>query len=318
MRRSWKIAAVAVGAIVLLLIAAGGAIYVAGMTARGRALIERATFALTAGHVKLAGLGGSWPSRLTLAGLTLSDRSGVWLTAKTISLQWTPFDLLWRTVRIERLHADQVVLIRLPQSAAGGPTPRRIPRVAVAQASIDRLELAAGLAGRPATLVVRGGILLQSADNLQARLDADRIGGDGRYRLRLAFDPQRMDADLEVREPAGGPLENIVGLPGLGALSATLTLKGARTAENFDLKIDAGELRARAHGRANLARRTADFTYSLRAPAMRPRADLAWGHIESSGHWRGGIDAPRADGKLDVADLRVGAGARRCRLCTWT
>lgn len=310
MRRAWKITATAVGAVVLAAVVLCGAIYIAGVTPRGRAMIERVTYALTSGHVKLSGLGGSLPSQLTLAELELSDRGGVWLTAKNISLQWAPLDLLWRTVLVRRLHADHVLLARLPVSAANAKRIHRaIPRIVVTEGSIDSLELGPKLAGRPASLVVHGGILLRSADDLQAQVDAERIGGDGRYRLRLAFDPQRMDAALEVHEPAGGPLENIVGLPNLGALSATITLKGARTAEDFDLKIDAGDLRARAHGSADLPRHTANFTYSIDAPAMRPRADLAWGRIDSSGHWRGGVDAPIADGRLDISDLRVGASA---------
>ncbi len=309
MRRALKITAAAAGAVVLSVVVLCGAIYTAGMSARGRAMIERVTYALTSGRVRLSGLGGSWPSQLTLAGLELSDRSGVWLTAKNISMRWAPLDLLWRTVHIERLHADHVLLARLPVSAANAErTHRAIPRIVVTNGSIDSLELGPNLAGRPAALVVRGGISMRSAEDLQAQVEAERIGGDGRYRLRLAFDPKRMDAALEVHEPAGGPLESIVGLPNLGALAATMTLKGARTTEDFDLKVDAGGLRARAHGSANLPGRSADFAYSIEAPAMRPRADLAWGRIDSSGHWRGAIGAPSADGKLDISDLRVGAG----------
>ena len=49
---------------------------------------------------------------------------------------------------------------------------------------------------------------------------ARRIDGDGEYELHLHFDEKRMDASLKLHEPAGGPLENILSLPGLGALQA--------------------------------------------------------------------------------------------------
>ena len=81
MRRRLKISAWVVGAVGVFMVVLGGAVWVAGNTDSGRALIERLTYQLTAGHVKLSGLGGGFPMQLTLRELQLSDGSGVWLTA---------------------------------------------------------------------------------------------------------------------------------------------------------------------------------------------------------------------------------------------
>ncbi|HUX74695.1 MAG TPA: translocation/assembly module TamB domain-containing protein [Steroidobacteraceae bacterium] len=308
MRRAWRISAAVAGALLLLVVLLIAAAFLAGTTAGGRAAVERLTYTLSAGRVQLAGLDGSSLSQLTLAELTLRDRRGVWLTAQRVSLQWSPLALLRRELKIEAVHAARVNLERIPVSALR-PTGSRasIPHIDVAQASIDRLKLAPQVAGRSATLAVRGGVHLRSLDDLAARFDAARIDGDGRYDLRLRFDRKRLSGTLAVHEPAGGPLATILGLPGLGALSATMTLDGLRSAEQVDVRIEAGALRARAQGRVDLSARTADITYFLGAPAMRPRPDLAWRRLASSGQWRGGLDEPLVDAHLDVEDLRLGA-----------
>jgi len=81
MRRAVKISAWALAASVLLVAALLGTVWIAGNTDPGRAWIERLTYRLTSGYVKLSGLGGSFPTQLTLDRLELTDGRGVWLTA---------------------------------------------------------------------------------------------------------------------------------------------------------------------------------------------------------------------------------------------
>ena len=167
------------------------------------------------------------------------------------------------------------------------------------------LRLSAELAGTPATLSVHGSVELRSLEDASADLVAHRTDGDGEYSLHLRFDPQRMDASLALREPASGPLENILKLPGLGALSATLRLNGPRHAERVEMMLDAGDLHARAQGSLDLVQRSADVDYSLEAPAMSPRPDIAWQRLSSKGRWHGNLSEPAADARVDAEGLRL-------------
>ena len=310
MRRSGKIALAALAAVAVVALAAVIGVLLAGRTASGRLMLERLTGTLSGGEVQIAGLGGSLPSELTLATLTLRDRRGVWLTARGIRLRWHPLALVERKVLIDDVHAASVTVTRAPVAAgAARAKPLRIPIIDVSHATIDRLDLGADLAGHPASLKVSGALQLRSMQDLDADLDAMRIDGDGHYVLRMTMNPQRIDARLRLHEPAGGPLENLVGLADLGGLSVSMTLAGPRQAEVLGLRVDAGGLHAAAGGTVDLTTRAADVHYSIDASAMRPRSDLAWTKIEAHGRWRGAIASPSVDGRLDVVDLRIGTAA---------
>ena len=126
--------------------------------------------------------------------------------------------------------------------------------------------------------------------------------------MHFKLDPQRMDGTLEVHEPASGPLENILSVPGLGALSANLKIGGPRDAEQIDLALNAGDLAARAHGTVDLRKVSADLSYSLEAPAVSPRPDLRWQRVALEGRWRGAFTDPDAEGHLEVEKLLLPGG----------
>ena len=307
MRRALKISAWAMGTAALVAVLLGGAVYIAGNTDSGRAMIERLTLRLTSGHVSLSGLNGSFPHRLTLERLQLSDYRGVWLTAEKVSVDWSPSALLARRFQINTLHAAAVDMERLPESPPNAPSsgPVSIPRIDVAALSVDAVKLGAQLAGMPATVTLRGSYHLRSVQDMVIDAAAHRIDGDGDYDLKLRFDSKRMDAALNLHEPAGGPLENILQLPGLGALAATVNLSGPRSAERLELSIAAGGLRGHAEGSLDFNDLSADLEFAFDSPALAPRADLAWERASVHGRWHGSIKAPRADGHIDIVRLRL-------------
>ncbi|MEA3150740.1 MAG: translocation and assembly module TamB, partial [Gammaproteobacteria bacterium] len=313
MRRAVKITAWMLGGLVLLVVALGGGVMVAGNTDPGRAWIERLTYRLTGGYVKLTGLGGSFPTRLTLRELQIIDHSGVWLTADAVSLTWSPLRLLERRIQIDTLQAARVDVERAPVSDGHGGK-ASVPYIDVAQFSIATVEVGAPLVGTATTLSLQGGLRLRSLEDASGDVVAHRLNGEGDYTLHLRFDPKRMDASLAIHEPAGGPLENLLSLPGLGALTATATLQGPRNAELLDVVLGAGDLQARIKGSIDLAHQAADLDYSLNAPAMAPRPDVAWGGISLTGTWHGSLAAPTAAGRLDVGNLRIAGSTRIAKL----
>ena len=145
---------------------------------------------------------------------------------------------------------------------------------------------------------------------MTAHVTAQRTGGNGNYELQLRFDPARMDATLKLQEPANGPLENLIKVPGLGELSVLARLSGPRNAENVQLTLDAGPLRGRARGTVNLVQGSADLDYSLIAPTMTPYPGLTWQSIDLKGRFHGPFTTPAADGHLLVKQLQAPGGTR--------
>jgi len=306
MRRSLKITAWSFSALVLLLLLVIGSVWILGNTAAGRVQIERLTAKLTKGQVQLSGLAGSFPSHLTLEQLQLRDAAGVWLTAKHIELDWTPLAYLEGRLQIDRLHVAGVEMERLPQSSSAPDSGEAsIPHIDVAQASFDVLHLGSQLAGTPASLAAGGSAHLRSVHDMLFDASARRIDGDGEYELHLHFDEKRMDASLKLHEPASGPLENILSLPGLGALQAEVKLNGPRTAEQVEVSLAAGELTGHAEGSLNLSELSADLGFSFEAAAMSPRPDLSWERAMLRGRWHGNLKSPTAEGHLEVTRLRI-------------
>ncbi|MEA3108020.1 MAG: translocation and assembly module TamB, partial [Gammaproteobacteria bacterium] len=299
-----KISAWVLAASILLVAALIGTVWIAGNTDPGRAWIERLTYRLTSGYVKLSGLGGSFPTQLTLDELQLIDHQGVWLTADHVSLRWSPLRLLERRIYVDELRLKRLHMERAPvgDGKGGGGS---IPHIDVGEFSMDAVELGAPLVGTPATVSLRGRLELRSLQNADADVTARRLDGEGEYTLHLKLDPKRMDASLAVHEPAGGPLENLLSLPGLGALSATATVQGPRNEERVDVVLDAGPLHADIHGSVDLTHQSADVEYSLKAAAMAPRPEVAWAELALKGNWHGTLTAPTADGRLEVHGLKI-------------
>jgi len=308
MRRRLLWTAGIAGGLVVLLVTCVLGVWVAGNSARGRTEIEQLTARLTSGHVILAGLGGSFPDALTLRELQLRDAQGVWLSAADISVQWKPLALLHREVSVQALHAARVAMERPPVSSSPRGAPVSIPTISIARFAADDLELGAALAGVRTFLVVHGGGELRTLEDANADVVATRVGGVGHYELHFRFDRHRMDASLQLAEPAGGPLEHLLQLPGLGALSAHGELRGPRNAERIDLVVDAGELHARAAGLVDLRDRTASLDLSLLAAALEPRNDLGWQRIDLDGHLQGSLAAPTVALHALAVNLRLPGG----------
>ena len=118
-----------------------------------------------------------------------------------------------------------------------------------------------------------------------------------------------MDGTLTAHEPASGPLENILQVPGLGALSANVSIAGPHNAEQIDVELSAGELKAQVRGSVDLSTGSAALDYSVTAPQVSPRPDLKWQKLALDGHWKGAYTDPTADAHLEIERLVLPAGS---------
>jgi translocation and assembly module TamB len=312
MPRALKITAWTLGSLLALLVILVITVLIIGNTHSGRALIVRTTSRLTDGHVQLAGINGSFPSALDLDRLQLSDDQGVWLVAEHISLRWLPWALLARHLEVDTLHVGRLHMERAPVSKPDDKPSSEFsfPRSDLAHLTVDTLELGAPLAGAPTSLVVKGSAHWRSLRDALASITAQRTGGIGNYAVQLRFNDDRMDATVKLQEPANGPLENLLQVPGLGDLAVEAQLSGPRTAEKIQLTLDAGALHGRANGTLNLNDVSADLEYALTATAMTPRPGLSWQSIDLQGRWHGSVKAPAADGHLLVKQLQIPGDTR--------
>lgn len=313
MRRARRIVAWTLAAVVLLAVGLVGAVLTICNTGGGRSLIERETAQLSSGRVHLTGLGGRLPSSIDIARLELSDGRGVWMTAERISLRWSPLALFHWDLHIKRLDVGRIDVGRRPlstSSSTSGSSGARLPAVDIDQLSIDTLDLEPAAAGVLARVNVRANAHYRSMEDVSASLLARRTNGAGDYELVLRNVASRTTASLKLEEPAGGPIEHLANLTGLGTVAVTASLDGPRNAERLQLLARAGELQANASGTIDLERRSADLLYSLQSAAMAPRPGLSWRRISLEGRLLGPVRAPQASSVLHLEALRLPDGAQ--------
>ena len=317
MRRPAKITLWSIATLVLLPLLLVTVIVIGGNTDVGRREIEKLVPQLTGGLVQLGGLAGRFPTQLTVAHLTLTDARGIWLSADDVTVAWTPAGLLAWRVSVQNLHAARISMQRLPQSSsppAKTSGAASIPRIDIDEAVFDRADLGAELAGADASVILNGDAHLRSLREMQFDLAARRINADGDYDVHLRFDAKRMQAVLKAHEPANGPLENILSVPGLGDLKLDLNFDGPRNAENLQLSLQAGSLAAHAKGTLNVDDLTADMNFDIDSGALAPRPDLHWSHVAARGRWLGSLKTPNATAHLEAVDLQVPGSIRLTRL----
>lgn len=318
MSRPLKIAAwTGVGLLTLLLLLVA-LILIIPNTESGRAFISREISKLSQGEVRLTGIHGSFPAALDLDRVELRDSQGLWLWANHISLRWSPSALLGRHVDVDLLRIALLHVERTPVPDKNKPPAKSssssLPQTDLRDLRIDTLELGKALAGDPASLNVKANAHLRSLQDVEAHLSAHRTAGNGSYEVDAHFDPRSMNATVRLQEPAHGPLENLVKVPDIGALSAFVKLSGPRDAEDLQLSVDAGPLQARANGRIDLTNSAADLNYSLTAPQMSPYEGLSWERIDLQGRIQGPFTQPNANGHLLIKDLQAPGGGRMAEL----
>ncbi|QJQ31595.1 translocation/assembly module TamB [Sphingomonas lacunae] len=166
--------------------------------------------------IRVGRIEGSLWRQPVVRDLRFSDPGGQFLTVREARIDWHPLDYLWRgRLTIDRLHIPDAELSRLPKLRPGPPDQPILPDfdIVIGQAKVDRLTIAAGVAGarRVATMDGRADIRSGNADVL---LDSRLIDGGDRLRLALIAAPDRgdFDVDADIVAPRGGVLATMAGL----------------------------------------------------------------------------------------------------------
>ena len=308
MGRAAKIVAAAVAGFFGLALFGVVVLVVAGNTGAGRAAIAQVIETASGGALQLQGLSGRFPGALHVARLEARDHEGTWLVVDNAQLDWSPLRILTGTLAIERLAAARVTVARPPVnsgSSSGGVPPMSI---LVDVLHIDRLDLAAPVAGVPAAIEVSGSLHFVSAQRGDVALELARLDGPGRYTFAGDMGAGGDHVTIDAEEPAQGLMAEIAGLPDLGALAVTAQLVGPRDAEHLTLDLAAGPMRAKGQGTIDLTHQTVDVDLTGHAPAMQPRADIAWRSASLDLHVHGGFTTPNAAGRIEIDKLTAAGG----------
>lgn len=309
-----SLAVLAVFLAVLIVVPVGFVIWANGTG--GHQAMERLVAEKSGGLVKVTGVEGRFPDHLRIDHAEIADAKGAWAILDGLALDWTPLNLLTGAATIQLLSAEHVQILRQPEAEEGaGPVKSSsssgldLPvRVSLDQLNIAKLDLAAAVAGAPASLSISGTATVPSPDRLSARLAAKRLDGEGEYGVEGGYGSGGADLEITAAEPAHGLIAELADLPDLGKLKIDASLKGPSNDETLALHIAAGDLRAEAQGKIDLDHKTLDLDTKVDAPAMTPRPDLSWKSAKLDAHLHGRFDRPDADGHLVVESI-ASAGA---------
>lgn len=235
MRRILKWVGGVLAVLVLLPILLVGAILGAANTAPGQRYIASLANSFVPG-LTLEGLSGPIPGSPGFERLTMADAEGPWLIVENARINLDLAALLSRDLRIERISASRVALLRLPpssptpeeeQPSEPGPVIPSLPELPVA-VHLDELDIArieiprelvaataeeAGPPGEPFALSARGNASFVAAA-LAAQLRVQQVGRPGELTLEAGLDPRSSLAlNLRVQEPQGGLLATAIGAP---------------------------------------------------------------------------------------------------------
>ncbi|WP_427025720.1 translocation/assembly module TamB domain-containing protein [Aureimonas ureilytica] len=204
-------------------------------------------------QVKIEGLSGALSGNVRIEEVTVSDRDGVWLTARDLALDWSPLALVRKNVEIQSLTAGSITLARLPRAAPQtedtSSSGFSLPDITanVGRIAINEFVLNEAVAGVAARLSAEGSLTLANDPaQLDANLAIRRLDQGGEITLKLGFQPaaNRLELNVAASEPAGGLVANLLKLP--GAPPVSLTIQGSGPFDDFTANgtLDLGSERA--------------------------------------------------------------------------
>ncbi|MBD3679094.1 MAG: translocation/assembly module TamB domain-containing protein [Rhodobacteraceae bacterium] len=199
-------------------------------------------------EVRITGFEGALSSRAHLDTLTMADDTGVWLTIKDATLDWSRSALLSGAVEVTALSAAEIILDRLPsggEEESALPTPEaqgfKLPElpvsISIGEISAESLRLGEPILGEAVEFKFSGAMSLADGEG-EATLDVERAGdktGVIAAEVAYANATDILKIDLELDEAADGIAARLLDLPGRPAVR--LKASGDAPLSDFELSM---------------------------------------------------------------------------------
>lgn len=189
------------------------------------------------GTLEVNGLRGNLLNEFRAQQIAITDDDGAWLTLNNVTLDWRPGPLLSRSLVIQGVEAEEIVLVRLPQGdAQQEPKPKRegrlIPELPVTldldHLAIDRLEIGEQAFGRAAVLEAEGSALWTRRGTARVLLGVEEANeGQDSLSLEARYDRQGdIILDLDASSGPEGLFSQLLRAPEGASSSLTAQVTG--------------------------------------------------------------------------------------------
>jgi translocation and assembly module TamB len=272
-------------------------------TPPGHAVLAWAIEPLSGGEVAIRGLSGT-PNHLKARTVEVRDAAGTWLRIDGAALDWHLLSALGSHIRIDRIAAGKVTVVRREVPSQTTSTSTTI--IDIGAIDLPRVEIAPSVLGRRAVLSASGKLHYASRHNVTADFSVRRLDGPGRYEVHAGIVDDIARGTINIDESGDGLVGGLVGLPDFGPVTveARADARGSINAVHFSLA--AGLLDVSGGGTLDLGTSAADIDFSVVAPAMAPSKTLSWAMISARGHLHGPFATPDIDARVKLVDLKTG------------
>ncbi|MCC5997074.1 MAG: translocation/assembly module TamB domain-containing protein [Oceanicaulis sp.] len=277
------------------------------------------------GELEVGTVSGNVLSRFEIERIRIRDAEGVWMEARGIRVDWSPWSLRNYVLRINALTIEEVNVSRRPVRAERdppGPPPdlSRLPRIRVGEAGINAIMLAEDVAGPQAVYALHGD-MRHDEGRWRGALDMRRTDAVGDRLLAEFTLDEYLDLDARFDAPAGGLLANLLqaetdGATGLITASGLMD-SGSGEAEIYiggvlavDARLDWADGAAEASGqiRPGVWRQFEALQELLGGPArLTASAPLGSGGLSA-------LDPARLRAELRAPHLRIGLQMTAARI----
>lgn len=258
----------------------------------GRARLAEAIGWATASQSMRVAVGtieGTVPTAMVLRDVVVSDTEGVFARVSQARIAWRPLALLSGTMQIDRATVESADIDRAPvtpddtvqETVDAAPLRLAVPALpfalSIETVAVSEVRLGAPLLGEEAILAAALRFAWDAdAVTLAGWVDARRAdGGSARLDVDLSIDPRDevLRAEVRAREPQGGLLADLAGLPDRPAFD--LNLNGSGTLAAWRGKLSAGfglgarlavDLTVSTDGNATVLRASGDVEPELLLP----------------------------------------------------
>jgi len=200
-------------------------------------------------QIRLENIEGLLSSKASIGRITIADTQGVWLEIHDAQIDWDRTQMLRGQIVINKLAARHIEVLRRPLKedkkfflleSRSWSVPQLPVGVIIENLATQQLVLKKTVAGVDAVASLHGFLRLEEGA-LQTRFAMERLDGDGgEVTLDIDYRPHgtAVKIALNVREPQNGILANLLELPDLPAVRATIKGEGSIDLLDVDVEME--------------------------------------------------------------------------------